>query len=117
MIKKSLRAYITGGQLVKFVLPTGKAVGLLFCQFFKQQIHRVLIFLVILQHLHGVQHFQQCCKILLLHRGFIMQISDQGGSKSSLSDFSQKGSPPDPSPLVLVIRVVTSFRMSFSLWT
>ena len=25
--------------------------------------------------------------------------------------------PPDPSPLVLVIRVVTSFRMSFSLWT
>ena len=32
------------------------------------------------------------------------------------SDFSQNGSPPDPSPLVLVIRVVTSFRMSFSLF-
>ena len=42
MIKKSLRAYITDSQLVKFVLPPGKAVGLLFCQFFKQQVHRIL---------------------------------------------------------------------------
>ena len=69
MIKKSLRAYITCSQLVKFVLPSGKAVGLLFCQFFKQQIHRVLVFLVVLQHLHGVQHFQQGGEVLLLDRG------------------------------------------------
>ena len=48
---------LSGGQLVKFVLPPGKGVRLLFCQFFKQQIHRVLIFLVILQNLHGVEHF------------------------------------------------------------
>ena len=72
MIKKSLRAYITGSQLVKFILPPGKAVRLLFCQFFKQQIHRILIFLVILQHLHGVQHFQQSSEVLLLDRSFIM---------------------------------------------
>ena len=49
---------LAGSQLVKFVLPSGKAVGLLFCQFLKQQVHRVLVFLVVLQHLHGVQHFQ-----------------------------------------------------------
>ena len=48
---------LSGSQLVKFVLPPGKAVGLLFCQFFKQQVHRILVFLVILQHLHGVEHF------------------------------------------------------------
>ena len=56
MIKKSLRAYITGSQLVKFVLPSGKAVGLLFCQFFKQQIHRILIFLVVLPAFAGIEH-------------------------------------------------------------
>jgi len=48
---------LSGSQLVKFVLPSGKAVGLLFCQFLKQQVHRILVFLVVLQHLHGVEHF------------------------------------------------------------
>ena len=73
------------GQLVKFVLPPGKGVGLLFCQFFKQQIHRVLVFLVVLQYLHGVEHFQQGSKVLFLGRGFIMQISDQGGEQKTFT--------------------------------
>jgi len=89
LIKKSFRAYNTGSQLVKFVLPSGKGIGLLFRQFFKQQIHRVLIFLVILQHLHGVQHFQQGSKVLLLHRGFIVQIGDQGGEQKTLRFFPE----------------------------
>ena len=75
MIKKSLRAYISGSQLVKFVLPPGKAVWLLFCQFLKQQIHRVLIFLIVLQHLHGVEHFKQGSKVLFLYRGFIIVVA------------------------------------------
>ena len=53
--------------------------------FVKQQIHRVLVFLVILQHLHGVQHFQKGRKILLLHRGFIMQIGDQGSEQKTFA--------------------------------
>ena len=89
MIKKSLRAYITCGQLVKFVLPPGKAVGLLFCQFFKQQIHRVLVFFIVLQHLHGVQHLQQSSEVLLLHRGFIVQIGNQGGEQKTLRFFPE----------------------------
>ena len=76
---------LSGSQLVKFILPPGKAVGLLFCQFFKQQIHWVLVFLVVLQHLHGVKHFQQGGEILLLHRGFIMQIGDQSGQQKPLA--------------------------------
>ena len=90
MIKKSLRAYITGSQLVKFVLPPGKAVGLLFCQFLKQQVHRVLVFLVVLQHLHGVEHFQQGGEVLLLHRGFVMQIGNQSGLKQSFGFFPER---------------------------
>ena len=81
---------LSGSQLVKFVLPTGKGVGLLFCQFFKQQIHRVLVFLVVLQHLHGVQHFQQGGEVLLLGRGFIMQIGDQGSQKQSFGLFPER---------------------------
>ena len=86
---------LSGSQLVKFVLPPGKAVGLLFCQFFKQQIHRVLVFLVILQHLHGVQHFQQGSKVLFLGRGFIMQIGDQGGQQKTFT-FLPEGVPAGP---------------------
>ena len=81
---------LSGSQLVKFVLPPGKAVGLLFCQFLKQQIHRILVFLIVLQHLHGVQHFQQGGEILLLHRGFIMQIGNQGSQKQSFGFFPER---------------------------
>ena len=94
---------LSGSQLVKFVLPTGKAVGLLFCQFLKQQVHRVLVFLVVLQYLHGVEHFQQSSEVLFLHRGFIMQIRDQCGQKQSFGLFPERVSA-GPSPLVLVIR-------------
>ena len=90
MIKKSLRAYITGSQLIKFVLPPGKAVGFLFCQFFKQQIHRVLVFLVVLQHLHGVQHFQQGGKILLLHRGFVVKVGNQCRQQKPFAFFPER---------------------------
>ena len=44
-------------------------------------------------------------------------VMDSVDARATEEWLSQNGSPPDPSPLVLVIRVVTSFRMSFSLWT
>ena len=40
MIKKSLRAYITGSQLVFLVLTDGEVVGLLGFQCIKHQVYR-----------------------------------------------------------------------------
>ena len=61
-----------------------------FCQFLKQQVHRVLVFLVVLQYLHGIEHFQQSSEVLFLHRGFIMQIRDQCGQKQSFGLFPER---------------------------
>jgi len=83
---------LAGSQLVKFVLPPSKTVRFCLCQILKEQINRVLVFLVILQYLHGVEHFQQGGKVLLLHRGFIMQIGDQSGEQKTLA-FLPEGVP------------------------
>ena len=42
MIKKSLRAYITCCQLVLGILSYSKVIRILFCQFIKHHIHRIL---------------------------------------------------------------------------
>ena len=68
---------LAGSQFIELVLPPCKAVRLLFCQIFKEQINRILIILVVLGHLHGVEHFQQRSKILLLSWGFVVQIGNQ----------------------------------------
>ena len=81
MIKKSLRAYITGSQFVKFVLPPGKAVGLLFCQFLKQQIHRVLKILVIFTDFHSVDEFDERGEVLFLLRRLIVDVPDESTVK------------------------------------
>ena len=31
----------------------------------------------ILLKLYGVEHFQQCCEVLLLDRGFVVEVRDQ----------------------------------------
>ena len=72
---------LAGSQFIELVLPPCKAVWLLFCQIFKEQINRILIILVLLGHLHGVEHFQQRSKILFLSRGFVVQIGNQRGQQ------------------------------------
>ena len=77
MIKKSLRAYITCGQLVFFILPEGKVIRVFLLQCVKQQIYRVLESLVILPDLHSVYHFHQRGKVLLIGGRFIIDVADQ----------------------------------------
>ena len=81
---------LTCGQLVKFVLPPCKAVRLCFCQIFKEQINRVLVFLIVLQHLHSIEHFQQGRKILFLYWGFIMQIGDKRSQQKTFRFFPER---------------------------
>ena len=78
MIKKSLRAYITGGQLVFFILAHRKVIWLLGFQCIKHQVYGVLELLVVLPDFHGVDELNECGKVLFFHRGFIVDISDEG---------------------------------------
>ena len=78
MIKKSLRAYITSRQLVFFILADGKMMGLFRFQCVKHQVHRVLELLVVLPDLHRVDELDESGKVLFFHRGFIVDISDEG---------------------------------------
>ena len=77
MIKKSLRAYITGSQLVFLVLPDCKMLRLLLFQFLEQFIHRILKFFIILAGFAGVDELQQRGEVLLLLRGFIPDVANQ----------------------------------------
>ena len=66
MIKKSLRAYITGGQLEFAVLLHGEVVRVLLLQFGKKQVNGALKFLVILSGLRCVDKLQQREEVLFL---------------------------------------------------
>ena len=77
MIKKSLRAYITRRQLIFLILPDGEMVGLAYLQTLEHLIYGVLKILIVLPHLHGVQELDQRGEILLLLRGFIVDVADQ----------------------------------------
>ena len=77
MIKKSLRAYITRRQLVFFILPQGEVVRVFLLQGVKEKVNSVFETLVILPHLHSVQHFYQRGKILFVGRGLVVDIADQ----------------------------------------
>ena len=77
MIKKSLRAYITGSQLVLLVLTDGEVVGLLGFQCIKHQVYRVFELLVILPDFHGVDELDEGREILLLYRSLIVDIANE----------------------------------------
>src|SRR5699024_139682 len=79
MIKKSLRAYISGGQLVELILPHREAVGLVALQGFKRQVHLILVAVVILVNFHHVQKIHERGEVLLLLGGFLQDKGNQGG--------------------------------------
>ena len=66
MIKKSLRAYISGGHLEFAVLLHGEVVWVLLLQFGKKQVNGALKFLVILSGLRCVDKLQQREEVLFL---------------------------------------------------
>ena len=55
-----------------------------FCQFFKHQIDGIFEVLVVLPHLHGVDHFDEGGEILLLNRRFVVDIPDERRVKQRL---------------------------------
>ena len=77
MIKKSLRAYIPGSQLVFFILPEGEVVRVFLFQSIKEQVNRIFESLVILPDFHSIYHFHQRRKVLLIGRSFIIDVADQ----------------------------------------
>ena len=48
-----------------------------FCQFFKHQIDGIFEVLIVLPHLHGVDHFDEGGEVLFLHRRFVVDIPDE----------------------------------------
>ena len=74
MIKKSLRAYITGGQLIFLILAHRKVIWLLGFQCIKHQVYGVFELLVILTDFHGIDELNEGGEVLLLHRSLIMDI-------------------------------------------
>ena len=88
---------------------------LLLFQFLEQFIHRILKFFIILAGFAGIDELQQGGEVLLFLRGFIPDIANQCAVEQA-SALTQKSSPDfSPSPFVLAIMVLTSFRISFSL--
>ena len=78
MIKKLLRAYNTSRELKFEVLAHGEVVRVALPQLLEHQIDGVLELLVILPHLHRVEHLQQGGDVLLLLRGLGMDVPDEG---------------------------------------
>jgi len=77
MIKKSLRAYITGSQLVFLILPDCKMLRLLLFQFLKKLIYGILEGFIILAGFACVDELQQRGEVLFLFRGFIPDVANQ----------------------------------------
>ena len=77
MIKKSLRAYITGSQLVFLILADCKMLRLLLFQFLKKLIYGIFEGFIILTGFAGVDELQQRGEVLFLLRGFIPDVADQ----------------------------------------
>ena len=78
MIKKSLRAYISGRQLIFLILLDREMVRLLFFQTGKHQVNGALVFLVVLPGLACIYHFQQSDEVLFFLRRLIPDVADQG---------------------------------------
>jgi len=84
LIKKSFRAYNTGGHLVLGILPDSKMPWLFLRQGGKLQINLVLIILIVLPGIHAVEDVDQGGEILLIRRKFIMDVADQGDVQQCL---------------------------------
>ena len=78
MIKKSLRAYISGSHFEFTVLLHGEMIRLLLFQLGKQQIHRALELLVVLSGLRCVDKVQQGDEVALLRLRLIPNVADEG---------------------------------------
>lgn len=78
MIKRVLRAYNSGRHLVLLVLPDGKVPRLPLCQIVKQIINLVAEVLVVLPHLHLIQHVDQRRKVLPFRQQLVMDVANQG---------------------------------------
>ena len=83
MIKKSLRAYITAGQLVFGILAHSEVLGVALGEAVKHIIHGVLEALVILPDFHAVYHFHQRVHVPF----FLRPLKDDIGHKGAV----QKG--------------------------
>ena len=77
MIKKSLRAYITAGQLVFGILAHREAIRLFPLQILKHQVNGIPEILVILACLHTADHINQRRKVAIFLQRFLPQIADQ----------------------------------------
>lgn len=53
-------------------------------QFLKHQINRVLKFLIVLAYFHRVNKLDEGGEVLFLHRGFIVDVTDQGAVQKRL---------------------------------
>ena len=77
MIKRVLRAYNSRCHLVLLVLANRKVPRLPLSQIVEYLINLVAEVLVVLPHLHGVDHFDEGGEVLLLHRRFVVDIPDE----------------------------------------
>ncbi len=77
MIKKSLRAYITGGQLIFLILAHRKVIWLLGFQCIKHKVYGVFELLVILTDFHGIDELNEGGEVLLLFQSLIMDIANK----------------------------------------
>ena len=84
MIKKSLRAYISGGQLEFAVLLHGEVVRVLLLQLGKEQVNGALKFLVVLSGLGCVDELQQREEVLFLRLRLVPDVPDEGGIVQAL---------------------------------
>ena len=69
-------AYITGRQLILFILLYSKVIRLVCFQFFKDQIYRIFEALIILSRLRRIDHIYERYEVLFLFHAFIKYVSN-----------------------------------------
>ena len=84
MIKKSLRAYISCGQLEFAVLLHSEVIRVLLLQLGEQNIHGRLKFLVVLSGLRCVDELQQREEVLFFRLRLVPDVPDQGAVQKPL---------------------------------
>lgn len=56
-----------------------------FLQFFKEPVHSIFEFLILLSYFHGIEHCKECVEVLFLWRGFIVYIAYKSRIQKKLS--------------------------------
>ena len=77
LLKKSFRAYNTSGSFIFGILPHRDVVGVPLFQLIEHQVHGVFELLIVLPDLHAVDHLNEGGEVLFLHRGFVVDVTDQ----------------------------------------